>query len=104
MAIKPGALLAATTASGAVVQMRAIGVPVRGHDFPVVWVCTEQEYETAKAAGVDHADMGGIPWPLDAVREMSSDETSEPVPQPRPPVTPDTNHPDARRVEAVSTQ
>lgn len=104
MAIKPGTLLAATTASEAVVQMRAISAPVRGHDFPVVWVCTEREYETAKAARIDHADMEGIPWPLDAVRELSRDEALESVPQPRSPVTPDANLTGGRREEAASTQ
>lgn len=49
--------------------MRAIGVPVRGRDFPVVWVCTEEEYEQALAAG---EEPSGLPWPLDAVKAVAS--------------------------------
>ena len=45
--------------------MRAVGVPTRGRDFPVVWVCTEVEYERAVA---EEDDADAIPWPLDAVR------------------------------------
>lgn len=54
-----------TTASGTTVRMRAVGAPVRGRDFPVVWVCTEEEYQRATAEG-DEADA--LPWPLDALR------------------------------------
>ena len=61
MAITDGSPLEAVTASGELVQMRATGAPVRGHDFPVVWVCTEREYNRGGAEG--------IPWPLDAVRD-----------------------------------
>lgn len=68
MAIKPGALLEAITASGEHVRMRATRSPVRGRDFPVVWVCTEDEYEQA---GRDPRRIQGIPWPLDAVQEIS---------------------------------
>ena len=64
MAIEPGTLLEATTATGDTVLLRAISHPGKGRDFPVVWVCTEEEYERARGAG-DKPD--GIPWPLDAV-------------------------------------
>lgn len=69
MTIDSGALLEARTASGSCVTMRAIGPPVKGRDFPVVWVCTEEEYERASEAG-DEPD--GIPWPLDAVRILAT--------------------------------
>ena len=64
MAIEPGTLLEATTATGDTVLLRAIHRPEKGRDFPVVWVCTQEEYERAQASG-DEPD--GIPWPLDAV-------------------------------------
>ncbi|HEY5844907.1 MAG TPA: hypothetical protein VIU87_26215 [Mycobacterium sp.] len=69
--IQRGDILDATTAGGTVVQMRALDRPVRGRDFPVVWVCTEDEWVRSNAAG-DEAD--GIPWPLDAVKERQSEE------------------------------
>ena len=47
--------------------MRATGSPTRGRDFPVVWVCTEQEYEQAQVSG---QPVAGMPWPLDAVKEL----------------------------------
>ncbi len=62
MAITDGTPLEAVTASGELVRMRAVGAPVRGRDFPVVWVCTEQEYNRGGAKV--------IPWPLDAVRNQ----------------------------------
>jgi hypothetical protein len=67
MAIQSGVLLEVRTASGERVPMRALGSPKRGRDFPVVWVCTEQEYQRAQSA---HDEADGIPWPLDAVTEM----------------------------------
>lgn len=59
----------ATTASGATVRMRALGGPVRGHDFPVVWLCTEKEWERADTTG---DDPDGIPWPLEAVHQLAA--------------------------------
>jgi hypothetical protein len=68
MAIEVGTLLEVTTASGDLARMRATSAPTRGRDFPVVWVCTEQEYEQAQASG---RPVAGMPWPLDAVKELS---------------------------------
>ncbi len=47
--------------------MRALGRPIQGRDFPVVWVCTDNEWERANAAG---DDPDGLPWPLDAVHQL----------------------------------
>ncbi|WP_066914364.1 hypothetical protein [Mycobacterium interjectum] len=69
MKIERGDLLDVTTASGAIVRMRAMNVPVQGRDFPVVWVCTEQEWDRATASD---EEPDGIPWPLDAVRALAS--------------------------------
>lgn len=67
MAIEAGVLVEVVTASGKTARMRALGAPMQGRDFPVVWVCTEGEYEQA---GPDD-EVGGIPWPLDAVHEVA---------------------------------
>lgn len=66
MAIEAGALVEVVTASGKTARMRAVGAPSEGRDFPVLWVCTEEEFEQAGPDG--HVE--GIPWPLDAVREV----------------------------------
>jgi len=67
MAIEQGTVVEVTTASGERVRMRALGRPQRGRDFPVLWVCTEDEY--ALASETDH-EADGLPWPLDAVSEL----------------------------------
>ncbi len=58
--ITAGTAVEVTTATGEQVRMRALGRPVRGRDFPVLWVCTEEEYGRG-------AEVKGVPWPLDAV-------------------------------------
>jgi hypothetical protein len=69
MDIQAGDLVEVTTASGSTLHMRALGSPQPGHLFPVVWVATEDEWERAQTEG-DDAD--GIPWPTDAIRELTS--------------------------------
>lgn len=64
MEIKTGDVLTVTTASGATAQMRATSEPMQGRDFPVVWVCTEEEYARLR----HDQDRQGIPWPLNAVK------------------------------------
>ena len=66
MRIQVGDLVLVRTAAGTTARMRAVSKPGRGRDFPVVWVCTEQEYERVRAG----QDVEGIPWPLDAVIEQ----------------------------------
>jgi hypothetical protein len=69
MNIQRGDLVDATTAGGGVVRMRALGTPTQGHNFPVVWVCTQDEWDRAAATG---DDPDGLPWPLDAVHELAT--------------------------------
>jgi hypothetical protein len=69
MSIHRGSAVEVTTANGDQIVMRALGQPIRGRDFPVVWVCTDEEYERAESAG-DEAD--GLPWPLDALHELET--------------------------------
>jgi len=68
MEITAGTKLMVITASGEQVPMRAIRHPQRGSDFPVVWVCTETEFERCERSG---SEPDGVPWPLDAVRELA---------------------------------
>lgn len=58
-------VLKVTTASGVQVQMRALGAPEKGRDFPIVWVCTEADYDAALSGD----ESVRIPWPLDAIVE-----------------------------------
>lgn len=69
MAIDVGSIVEARTASGELVSMRAMGAPTRGRDFPVLWVCTQEEWERAQASGTA---PDGLPWPLDAVKVPQS--------------------------------
>lgn len=69
MAIEDGTPVEVTTASGAIVRMRATSTPTRGRDFPVVWVCTVKEYEEAQTLG---QRVDGMPWPLNAVKELNA--------------------------------
>lgn len=62
MTIERGEVLVVRTANGGKVTMRAMRAPERGRDFPVVWVCTEDSW--------DSGEEDGVPWPLDAVVEV----------------------------------
>ena len=66
MQIDRGTLLQVTTADGETVAMKAIGKPMNGRDFKVVWVCTPEEFDRA---ATDGDEPNGIPWPMSAVRE-----------------------------------
>ncbi len=63
--IKPGSRVLARSAFDAMLERRATTGVVAGVDFPVVWVCTEQEWEAAVSEGTEpEAD----PWPAEDVR------------------------------------
>lgn len=61
----------ARDATGRLLPRRALTGVVSGHDFPVVWICREQDYEKA----ISHSqppergdlDAPGIPWPEEDV-------------------------------------
>ena len=77
MEIQRGALLECETAGGDHVTMRALGAVVQGStNFPVVWVCTPEEYERAVAAGTE---PDGIPWPSSALRVLGASPQREHV-------------------------
>jgi len=58
-------MVLARTASGSVLTRRAITGTVMGDDFPVVWICREEEWEAANREG---RSPEGVPWPAEAVR------------------------------------
>ncbi|HVQ57375.1 MAG TPA: hypothetical protein VMS60_00570 [Solirubrobacterales bacterium] len=65
MEIKRGDQVVAASADGVDRELRALGGVVRGGDFAVVWVCTEQEWATAEGEG---RDPQGVPWPAEDVK------------------------------------
>lgn len=63
--IKAGARVLARTADGSKVARRAVsGIEIEGHDFPVVWVTTEEEWAESNGNG-HHPESR--PWPAEDV-------------------------------------
>jgi hypothetical protein len=62
--MQAGTLPECETAGGDRVAMRALGPPQQGHDFRVVWVRTQEEYDRAQRTG---QEPSGIPWPYSSV-------------------------------------
>jgi hypothetical protein len=52
-------------AEGERLPRRALGGVVDGADFPVVWVCREEEWQAAQREG---REPDGVPWPAEDVR------------------------------------
>jgi hypothetical protein len=48
-----------------VVERVAISGVEEGHDFPVVWVATPEEWEASQAEG---RQADGLPWPAEDVQ------------------------------------
>lgn len=67
MEIRAGALLDCETAGGGHVHMVALGSVVQGQDFPVVWVCTEEEFSRSQQT---EDEPNGLPWPLASVQVL----------------------------------
>jgi hypothetical protein len=66
--IERGDLVVAHAADGRDRTLRALGGPMAGGDFGVVWACSLAEWDRAEAEG---RSPSGIPWPLDDVRLAS---------------------------------
>jgi hypothetical protein len=64
MSPSPGTRVRAETAFGDTVTMVAVSGPTAGRDFPIVWVCTEDEFERATADG---SEPERVAWPLSAL-------------------------------------
>jgi hypothetical protein len=62
--IAHGDLVIATDAEGVPLPKRALGGVIDGVDFPVVWVCREEEWQAAHREG---REPDGVPWPADDV-------------------------------------
>lgn len=65
--IRRGDLVEVTTAGGETVKMRALGGRTAGHDFPIVLVCTPEEWDSSD-------DPEGIPWPTKHVRLVDQED------------------------------
>lgn len=69
MQVSPGDRVLARTAFGDEVERRAATGVQRGDKFPVVWICTEEEWKNAQAEGREpQAD----PWPVEYVRVVEA--------------------------------
>jgi hypothetical protein len=64
-AIEPGSRVLARSAFDELLERRAVTGVQPGHDFPVVWVCSEEEWQGAQSEG-RHPE--GLPWPAEDVR------------------------------------
>jgi hypothetical protein len=53
---------------GDLLPRRAISEVEMGHDFPVVWVCKDEEWAAAEAEG---REPEGVPWPAEDVSLLS---------------------------------
>ncbi len=68
--IEAGARIIVRTADGLELEKRAVsGVEIEGHDFPVVWVTSEEEWTEANGNG--HRPEAR-PWPAEDV-ELRAD-------------------------------
>jgi hypothetical protein len=63
--IEPGSRVLARSAFDELLERRALTGVQPGHDFPVVWVCSEEEWQDAQAEG---REPEGLPWPAEDVR------------------------------------
>lgn len=63
--IEPGSRIEARTADNRTIQRRALSGVVDGLDFPVVWLCTDEEWEAAQRDG---RDPNVVPWPAEDVQ------------------------------------
>lgn len=64
MKIQPGSRVLVRTAFDDKVERRAVTGVEPGIDFPVVWVCTEEEWKAAQLSG---SPAEGDPWPAEDV-------------------------------------
>jgi hypothetical protein len=70
--IKPGSRVLARSAFDELLERRAVTGVQPGHDFPVVWVCPEEEWQAAHAEG---REPDGLPWPAEDVRLVEEPES-----------------------------
>jgi hypothetical protein len=63
--IEAGAIVLVRTADGKQLQRRAVTGVEDGLDFPVVWVCTEDEWAVRNGSMPQ-----GLPWPAEDVEAI----------------------------------
>jgi hypothetical protein len=68
MKINPGDVVTVITADGQHLPRRAASEILSGYDFPVVMVCTEEEWA---AAAEDRRDPDTLAWPVTAIEEAA---------------------------------
>jgi hypothetical protein len=64
-AIRPGQRVLARTSADRLLVRTAATEIVDGQDFPVVWVCREEEWERAQR---EQCEPDAVPWPASEVR------------------------------------
>jgi hypothetical protein len=72
--IEPGTRVTALDAFGHQLKRRAVSPVTMGHDFPVVWVAREDEWQAAQSEG---RDPEAVPWPAEDVTPVEEDEEDE---------------------------
>lgn len=68
-----GSKVVVETAYGDEIERRALSGVEEGEAFPVIWVCTEEEWLKARTNG---GEAKGTPWPVDHVRPAQEARTS----------------------------
>jgi hypothetical protein len=73
---KQGDHVWAKDAAGELLPRRAVTGEINGYDFPVVWVCREEDYEESlrHTYPPERGDFSapGMPWPIEDVRPRAS--------------------------------
>jgi len=59
-----GQAVVVRTATGESLAKRAVSGVEPGHDFPIVWVCREEEWQSAEA---ERREPDAVPWPAEDV-------------------------------------
>lgn len=63
--VHKGEKVVVVTADNRAVERRAVSEVVAGANFPVVWVCLEEEWDKARR---ENRPPSGLPWPAESVR------------------------------------
>jgi hypothetical protein len=68
MEIRAGDHVEVVNARGERTERVALTGVIRGRDFPVIRVCTVEEYDAAQREG---RDPDGVPWPVEDVHPLT---------------------------------
>jgi hypothetical protein len=70
--ITSGSRVVAIDVAGRRLGRRAVTGIVQGHEFPVIWVCSEAEWQSAQ---IDGRDPDAVPWPAeDVITDAESED------------------------------